>query len=973
MDKKIGSGKVIGVFKLILFVFIIINVFLFLLGKIAFAAGLVDDTVSGSNLYSKYALANYQLDFYVDNSWSWLPWNWLEGIGKSVQYGLYCITDLIWTISLYLSNAAGYIVQEAYRLDFLNDMAESIGKSMQAIAGISPSGITGGGFYPGFMLIIILITGIYVAYKGLIKRETSKAIHAVTNFLLIFILSASFIAYSPDYIQKVNDFSGDISSAALDVGTRITVGDAERGRDSIDMIRNDLFAIQVQKPWLLLQFGNSDTDEIGEERIEALLSADPSDDDGKTREEAVKTEIEDYDNDNLTIPKVTKRLGMVFFLFIFNIGITIFIFLLTGIMLFSQILFIIYAMFLPVSFLLAMIPGYEGMAKQAIVKVFNTIMTRAGITLIVTVAFCISSMFYNLSADYPFFMIAFLQIVCFAGIYMKLGDILGMFSLNASDSQSISRRIMKTPYKAARQGFRSMQRRAVRAMASNSRSDNAEKHTSGSSGKRTRSSSHSRGNTDQRSENKTSEKDGPAKDVRNIKAEQELRENVSSMRQYSEDHEDEERLNNSYISHMTEKGNHDEREATGRLQRNVNDDISENSINDNETLKHTENESAIKTSKGSINTDEPEPVKRIRPIISTKEHEDMKNSGSENNRAAVTSTDNVRPVVTVRKSNGTKTDIPEERVNRKSEVLADRNKPDIKSNINERSENAAKDKVLMPEAKYKERPLVSTDKKNYEKTAATTTTTARSNKISEVSTDKNRPASTSNINDKNSVGSVSAIKDRASLLEAKHKERPSSVSADKRDSKKADMPIERGSRALTISADKSRPAAVVKDIGQVPSEKPEKAVQPKERSVVASRDRENMKTAASALNNKNSLSSEKQMPQRSRQAVRSAVNSDMKGTDTGGRAVIRNGKMPVSESRIIRQPIRGGQAEKITVSSVEQVIKTERSVVRENKVQKRSNERGSLKEKRIRGSKKNRSYRRGGLMKKSSAKKGRKR
>ena len=99
----------------------------------------------------------------------------------------------------------------------------------------------------------------------------------------------------------------------------------------------------------------------------------------------MKTEIEDNDNNNLTIPQVVNRLGMVFFLLFFNLGITIFVFLLTGMMLFSQILFIIFAMFLPISFLLSMIPSYESMAKQAIVRVFNTIMTRAGITLIVRV------------------------------------------------------------------------------------------------------------------------------------------------------------------------------------------------------------------------------------------------------------------------------------------------------------------------------------------------------------------------------------------------------------------------------------------------------------------------------------------------------------------------------------------------------------------------------------------------------------
>ena len=96
-----------------------------------------------------------------------------------------------------------------------------------------------------------------------------------------------------------------------------------------------------------------------------------------------------------------------------------------------------------------MIPSYESMAKQAIVRVFNTIMTRAGITLIVTVAFSISSMFYNISTDYPFFMVAFLQIVCFAGIYMKLGDLMSMFSLNANDSQSMGRRIFRRPYQGS--------------------------------------------------------------------------------------------------------------------------------------------------------------------------------------------------------------------------------------------------------------------------------------------------------------------------------------------------------------------------------------------------------------------------------------------------------------------------------------------------------------------------------------------
>ena len=457
--------KIFHFLKMALFVVALSLILLSLLGTVAHATGLVDDTINAENLYSKYPLSNYQLDFYVDNSWSWLPWNWLDGIGKSVQYGLYCITNFIWTISLYLSNATGYVVQEAYKLDFINDMADSIGKSIQTLAGVTQNGFSSSGFYVGFLLLIILVVGLYVAYTGLIKRETSKALHAVINFVVVFVLSASFIAYAPDYIKKINEFSSDISTASLDLGTKIMLPNSDsEGKDSVDLIRDSLFSIQVEQPWLLLQFGNSNAEEIGADRVEALVSVSPEDEDGKTREEVVKTEIEDNDNNNLTIPQVVNRLGMVFFLLFFNLGITIFVFLLTGMMLFSQILFIIFAMFLPISFLLSMIPSYESMAKQAIVRVFNTIMTRAGITLIVTVAFSISSMFYNISTDYPFFMVAFLQIVCFAGIYMKLGDLMSMFSLNAGDSQNMGRRIFRRPYLFMRHRARRMERRLAGAV-----------------------------------------------------------------------------------------------------------------------------------------------------------------------------------------------------------------------------------------------------------------------------------------------------------------------------------------------------------------------------------------------------------------------------------------------------------------------------------------------------------------------------
>ena len=527
--------KILRFFGIALLVVLGVLVFLSITGTVAHAAGLVDSTVSDANAYSKYPLENYQLDFYVDSSWDWLPWNWLDGIGKSIQYGLYAITNFVWTVSLYISNATGYMVQEAYKLDFISDTASSIGKNIQTLAGVTQSGFSSEGFYVGFLLILILVMGIYVTYTGLIKSETTKAVHAVVNFLVVFILSASFIAYAPNYISKINDFSADISSSALSLGTKIVLPDSSsKGKDSVDLIRDSLFSIQVKQPWLLLQYGESDIDKLGSDRVDSLLEASPDTDD---REDIVVEEIEDKDNANLSVTKTMSRLGTVVFLFIFNIGISIFVFLLTGMMVFSQVLFIIYAMFLPVSFILSMIPTYEGMAKKALTKLFNTIMLRAGITLIITTAFSISTMFYSISSGYPFFMVAFLQIVTFAGIYFKLGDLMAMFSLQSSDTQQVGRRIMRRPYMFLGRSARRLERKIGRTVAAGAAGGVAGAVVASNSRKvdTAKGNSHTRPNHDTASDTSTFGKRAGAKVGAVLDGKDRLKDKAKSIRQQVKD------------------------------------------------------------------------------------------------------------------------------------------------------------------------------------------------------------------------------------------------------------------------------------------------------------------------------------------------------------------------------------------------------------------------------------------------------
>lgn len=419
--------------------------------EVAAASGLVDETIDAGNLYSQYRWDNYQIDFYVDTSWDWLPWNWMDRIDNKISSVFYGISDGIWLISVLLSSGTGYIVQQTYSLDFIGDMADDIGKNIQILAGMNTGSkkFNADGFYTWLLLFIVLIVGGYMAYAGLIKRKTTEAVSAAVNMLVIFLLTAAFIAYAPQYIKNINDFSADLSNGVLELGAKLVMpGNDEMGVKATDKIRNNLFAIQVYKPWLLLQFGTTDETAIESERIAAgvdgdriksILSVSPVTNFGEDRQTAVKTDIETYKNVNMTVTSVIGRFGTVLLVFFLNLIISIFVIIMCGLVIFTQLLFIIFALYLPLNFILSMLPTYNGLLKKAVEKLFNTILMRAGLTLLITIAFSLSAMIYSMSGDYPFLMVAFLQIVVFVGTYLKMDEILSMVALGDGGSNKRGR------------------------------------------------------------------------------------------------------------------------------------------------------------------------------------------------------------------------------------------------------------------------------------------------------------------------------------------------------------------------------------------------------------------------------------------------------------------------------------------------------------------------------------------------------
>ncbi|MGH2173972.1 YtxH domain-containing protein, partial [Enterococcus faecalis] len=64
-----------------------------------------------------------------------------------------------------------------------------------------------------------------------------------------------------------------------------------QGKASVDLIRDRLFSIQVQQPWLMLQYNSSEIESIGAARVESLLSTSPESHSEEDRKKTVAEKI----------------------------------------------------------------------------------------------------------------------------------------------------------------------------------------------------------------------------------------------------------------------------------------------------------------------------------------------------------------------------------------------------------------------------------------------------------------------------------------------------------------------------------------------------------------------------------------------------------------------------------------------------------------------------------------------------------
>lgn len=404
------------------------------------AAGWVKESLGGKEAifnFEKYLLDNYNLDFYVDTSWNWLPWKWGEGISETVIYAVFAITNIFWMLNVYLCYFLGFVVQEAFELDFISDMVASLAKMIQIIAGIDKGGILSTGLVPIFGGLLIALAGVSVVYQAVVKQHPTQAIQQALVFLFTFICCGVFFMNAGSYLDKVNTVQQEINTEMLDIAKGISLGDSKDG-SSTKAIRENLFSLQIEEPWKILQFGENDTEKVGKGRIAALLKESPYSEDEK-RNELVEKEVVDRKNGNLSVQKVYLRFGMVFLVLVANIIISLSVAILTIVLIASQVLFLLYVGFLPVAMIFSLFPGSSRILGTALQKVFQLLFTKMGITLILTIVFSISHELNHLTKEKGYIWSSFLQIALWFSAVTRVNELLGFMRIGGAETRAADR------------------------------------------------------------------------------------------------------------------------------------------------------------------------------------------------------------------------------------------------------------------------------------------------------------------------------------------------------------------------------------------------------------------------------------------------------------------------------------------------------------------------------------------------------
>lgn len=347
--------------------------------------------------FAKYQPSQYNLEIYTDET---SMFEWDTKISNQAYILLNEINNFIWQALLSWNFTVILVVENAFSLDVVDQFADAVEKAVQQLAGFTGAGYGNTGLMGNFMTLMIIIAGAWIAYKGLIKKNTTEALTGMLTSVAILILGIAFFANAGSVMKYLNEISRGLSQELMGVGIEFQ---EDLDEDKMNypaevsslVISDKLYNMMVYEPYIMLQYAKTSNDsELTRGRIEKILAFKPG---STAREQAVEYEAKEMNNPMVKKDGVFQRLTLLILLCVSHFILGLLFFIIAGAMIVYQFLFVLIALFAPFAFLIALNPSWSSVAVSWFKKFVGYQLIKLIIGVFFSMLLTISQFLYQMS------------------------------------------------------------------------------------------------------------------------------------------------------------------------------------------------------------------------------------------------------------------------------------------------------------------------------------------------------------------------------------------------------------------------------------------------------------------------------------------------------------------------------------------------------------------------------------------------
>lgn len=392
-----------------------------------------------------------QMEAEENKSWWQRGWSFVNGstLKNEVMGQIYELINMannfFFQLNIGLTQFMLSTLNMAYEFDLIDQLIEKVETLMQDITGVSGTVFESSGLFGSFAGIIAILAVAYACYLYIWKRAATESIGELMKTVLTFAIALLFFSNYSAFLSGINQVTTEASQLVLSGSVnnipseQITDNVDDQEIDLRDKMTNNIWTLFIDRPYLFMQYGTDNVDEIGEERIQELLKQVP----GQARQDYVTDkEVRGEGNIMMTYGSVMERAVFTpLYLFVNGLS-SIPIFLLALLLLVFQFWFMGIAAIAPFALLFAAIPGQFSVLKKYFVELGLPLILKVVVSFGAIVVFAISEVIYTLNnvavqGASEYIIICVLQFILLMLMFFLRNRIKNIFSAGSKEFQAL--------------------------------------------------------------------------------------------------------------------------------------------------------------------------------------------------------------------------------------------------------------------------------------------------------------------------------------------------------------------------------------------------------------------------------------------------------------------------------------------------------------------------------------------------------